>query len=491
MYSKVNSSVLYGIDGHVIEIETHICNGMPNYIIVGLPNQVIRESKDRVKAAIKSCGFKFPDTRVTQNMFPAHLKKEGAQLDLPIAMGILSCTESFKVDISKYGVIGEVSLEGEIRPVTGVLSLVEGFKSKGIYRIIMPKSNMDEISTVENVRLYPYDHISKLVKALYLGELEEAPIPDNVIPVERHFEIDYDQIIGQKHALRAIKIAVVGTHNLLLVGPQGSGKSMIAERLPTVLTKPQHDEINEIKKIKSFMGPAFLNDNSCERPFCMPHHTVTRTGMIGGTSALVPGVVTKAHKGALYLDELTEFKLEVLEALREPLTTGKIHLTRNHQSVVYPADFMLVATMNPCPCGHHLSSELDCTCSAYEIKRFLNRLSGPFLDRLDMAVFLDRVKIDQKNEQHATWSSAAIKEHIRRAMNFKERLNKGGERVEFLPETDQLLYKYYKKGKISMRKHVALMNICRSIALLEESKYVEVKHLHEAISYQDIDRLKV
>ncbi len=483
MYSKILSAVLYGLEGNAIEIETSIGNGLPYYVIVGLPNRVIKESKDRVKSAIVSSGYDFPDQKITQNMFPAHLKKEGAHLDLPIAMGILACRHGASLDLTDIGFIGELSLDGEIRPVMGALSLIEGMKKSGVATVVLPVGNREDVSGFEGLNLFFYETLKALTLDLIEGTLKtdvQKPMPK---VLRQKPVVDFNQVIGQAAAIRAMEIASMNRHSVLLIGPPGCGKSMIAERLYTVLPEPSNKEILEIKRIRSFVGES---NAPMARPFAMPHHTISLGGMIGGTSALLPGLVTKTHNGILYLDEIVEFKPEVLEALREPLSNKEIQLTRNYQSVKYPADFMLIATMNPCLCGNHLSKTLTCSCTAYTIKRHIKRLSGPLLDRVQMIVYMDRVDL---LKGHQPVSSEEMKKRIQSGLVFKEKYVNKGRKIIFESDAEEALANYYAKGKISLRRHDALVAVAESIAFLDQSEQIKKHHLLEAISYQSIERL--
>lgn len=495
MVSKIMTSVLFGIEGIPIEIETFISRGLPQYNIVGLPNQVIRESKERVRSAIKNSGFKFPDDRITQNMSPANIKKEGSHLDLAIAIGILAAHETLKVD--KCAFLGELSLEGYIKPIKGTLSLIDGLKQSGHHEIVCPMENYEEARHIEGVMLYPYAHLKTLYQDIQSGCLNRKTMPEKQAVEQVHYSIDFEDVFGQKMALRAVQIAAAGFFNILMIGPPGCGKTLIAERVVTILPKLNLYQQIELTKIYSLSDESKTFDLKKLRPVRSPHHSITRPALVGGGNKLEPGEVSKAHHGVLILDEFPEFRKEVIEALREPMTNGKIQISRNQKFAEFPAAFMLVATMNPCPCGFHLSSNQRCQCNIYDIKRYLGKLSGPILDRFDMHLYLDHVSIDSGERK----SSKTLKIEIENALRFQADRNqfkpnalltkKEIEQYCHLSEDAQKkLIQYYKTGKISMRRYDKLLKMGRTIADLEQSEIIELDHLHEALMYQDAERLK-
>ncbi|MBF4691715.1 YifB family Mg chelatase-like AAA ATPase [Fusibacter ferrireducens] len=495
MVSKIMTSVLFGIEGIPIEIETFISRGMPQYNIVGLPNQVVRESKERVRSAIKNSGFRFPDDRITQNMSPANIKKEGAHLDLAIAMGILAALETLEVD--QFAFLGELSLEGYIKPIKGTLSLIDGLKQSGYLKIVCPMANYEEARHIEGVMLYPYAHLKALYQDIQLGILKQIDIPEKRFVEQVCYSIDFEDVIGQRRALRAVQIAAAGFFNVLMIGPPGCGKTLIAERVMTILPQLNLSQQIELTKIYSLSDESKTFDLKKLRPVRSPHHSITRPALVGGGNRLEPGEVSKAHHGVLILDELPEFRKEVIEALREPMTNGKIQISRNQKFAEFPATFMLIATMNPCPCGFHLSGNQRCQCNIYDIKRYLAKLSGPILDRFDMHLYLDHVSMDSGERK----SSESLKIEIDKALKFQTRRN------QFKPnalltkkemeaycvlskDAQKKLIQYYKLGKISMRQYDKLLKMGRTIADLDQSEIIELDHLHEALMYQDADRLK-
>ncbi len=481
MYSKIKTAVIWGIEGQVVEIETHISRGMPHHVIVGLPSTIIKESKERVKSAIRSSGYKFSEDRITQNLYPAHIKKEGAHLDLPIAIGIMSCLETFSSEA--YGFLGELNLEGSIKPVKGVLSLVEGLMNQGITKIVLPLANLKEASCFKGAELYPYDSLKKLIDDLKNDQMVAKKCEWDTVDTRSAFPIDYAQVIGQPNAIRAIQIAVTGFHNILIIGPPGCGKSMIAERLHTIMPDLTRDEKIEMTKIYSVSEGEMMNGIKENRPFRAPHHTISRVGLVGG---IQPGEISKAHHGILYLDEIGEFKKDAIDALREPLSNGFIHLTKSGRSMTFPSLFMLVATMNPCPCGQFLSKNENCTCTQYDIKRYFNKLSWPILDRLDMTFYMNRVENFKSKSAGTNITSGELRASIERARAFRTKERS----LNLKEEVENIVLKFYDKNNLSMRSYDNLVKIARTIADLDLSPEIEKKHMHEALNYQTTTQVK-
>ncbi|OJV64703.1 MAG: hypothetical protein BGO41_13970 [Clostridiales bacterium 38-18] len=503
MYSKINTAVSWGIEGLGIKIETHILRGMPNHILVGLPSTVIKESKERVRSAIKSIGVKFSDDRIVQNLYPADLKKEGSHLDLPLAIGILACTEVLNgKSFDKLGFIGELALNGDIQPISNVLSLIEGLVSAGISHIVMPYDNRVESRFINNVTIYPYSTLQELVADLASESLKKEVEQEKYDFIEfkrneSEFENDYNEVYGQGHALRAMEIAMLGRHNLLLIGPPGCGKSMIAERIPSIMPPLSINERIELTKIYG-VADGETKGMIKYRPFRSPHHSISKIGLVGGGMKVLPGEISKAHNGVLFLDEIGEFKKDAIESLREPLSSGKVQLSRGGRSLEYPSQFMLVATMNPCPCGHFLSKSGLCNCKVQSIKNYMGKLSWPILDRIDMTVLMDAV--DLSSELSEGKSSQFIFQRVEAAGDFKrertsEKMRNQGQQCElggeFLNQTSiEIIKRYEQKGKLSMRSVVKLVKIARSIADLEQSLIIEKKHIFEAYTFLSAQVMK-
>lgn len=503
MYSKINTAVSWGIEGLGIKIETHILRGMPNYILVGLPSTIIKESKERVRSAIKSIGVKFSDDRIVQNLYPADLKKEGSHLDLPLAIGILACTETLNhSDYESFGFIGELALNGDIQPISNVLSLIEGIVASGIKKIVLPFDNRIEARFIDDVEIYPYSSLQELVSDLSSDGLKVEKNRENNDFINSKTEacegnINYSEVLGQGHALRAMEIAMVGRHNLLLIGPPGCGKSMIAERIQSVLPPLTLQERIELIKIYG-VAAGEVKGMVNKRPFRSPHHSISKIGLVGGGMKVLPGEISKAHHGVLYLDEMGEFKKDAIESLREPMSSGKVQLSRGGRSLEYPSKFMLIGTMNPCPCGHFLSKSGLCNCSVSSIKSYMGKLSWPILDRIDMTVLMDRVdlSVDLKKGISSDYIYKKIKVatefQVDRTLLMKENHNVnnalGGELLN--PESLGIIRRYEQKSNLSMRSVIKLVKIARSIADLEQTFEIDKKHILEAYTFLSAQVLK-
>lgn len=494
MYSKIMTAVNWGIEGQIVEIETNIFKGLPNHIIVGLPSTIIKESKERVKSALKATGFKFPSDRIVQNLYPANLKKEGSQMDLPIAMGIIrSVILNSELNFSGFGFLGELSLDGKLQPVSGILSLIEGMKASGIKHIVIPKANFSEAQYIESVTFYPYETLKALMDDCIVGSLRTQSKSIKISQPRIQYKEDICDIIGQKAAIRAAQIATAGFHNILIIGPPGCGKSMLAERLRSLLPPMTLEHKIEVTKIYGICGDERLNGLVAERPFRAPHHTISRIGLVGGGSPILPGEISKAHHGVLYLDELGEYKGDAIEALREPMSSGIINLTKGGKSLSYPAKFMLVATMNPCPCGHYMSNDDRCTCTQHEIKKYFGKISWPILDRLDMTIYMNRVEDLEtilSNKQKPESS-----EKMRQSVELAQQYMKGRSLCKknhtmLSKEAESIVMKFHDKGKLSMRSYEKLINVSRTIADLEQSALIQKHHVLEAYSYQTSNQIK-
>lgn len=509
MISIVHTASIHGIDGYIVSVETDLSKGLPCFTTVGLAEGALKESKDRVRAAIKNNGYEFPMKRITINLAPATLKKEEALFDLPIAIGILLASKQITpksetpAELIKYLMLGELSLEGEIKPVQGVLPLLLSAKKEGFREIIIPFNNKHEASIVEGLNLFPVKALKDVIDILETGE--KQPYVE-IIPEKAEinsYDIDFKEVCGQKHAKRAIEIAAAGAHNVLLIGPPGSGKSMMAQRIPTILPELSFEEALETTKIYSILG--FLKENERlikERPFRAPHHTISNIALVGGGRTPRPGEMSLSHNGVLFLDELPEFKKNVLEVLRQPLEDKKVTISRALLSYTFPANCMLVSALNPCPCGHLGNPRHDCKCSENEIKRYLSKISGPLLDRIDIQVEVPAVSFEELTGLAPSESSEIIKNRVIKARLIqKNRLQKhkllsnsqiGAGIIHQYCEIDRegtrLLKMVVEKLGFSARAYNRILKVARTIADIENSEKIKTEHLSEAIQYRCLDK---